>query len=868
MAEKYKDEPQWIVDQILKRETEDVLRRWEEREQRLATVRGKEKQQERCAKRRRLDMPGPLASKKTIDEEAEFLLADVQDKDIDELGGLRKETRRRLEELGLVPSSQKKFGQDQDNRAEDEIKIYYTSRTHSQLTQFVSELRRPVFPPSIPGSLLPQRKKKEGAEEAEKECIKHVPLSSRQHLCINPSVSRLGSLAAINDRCVELQQGKGGPKCEFFPTQENLSQTHQFRDTALATVPDIEDLFHLGKTLQVCPYYASRTAIPSAEIVSLPYPLLLQKSARDALGIQLDGNIVVVDEAHNIMDAVSNVHAAEITMSELRKARQMLSVYLKRFGKKLKGENRVLVGQVARVVSSLLEWMTDVGPNLKADEGIVGPNTLLKAKGADQINLFDLTRYIQSSKLAYKIESYVSHMEEQEKLQNHFGKLTPNLMASKNPPSSAPVLHTLASFLLSLTHLSTEGRIFYEKLQPSQTRPSGPDIRLSYLLLSPAHVFSSIVSSARAVILAGGTMSPFEDYTTHLFPSIPAGKIQTLSCDHAIDRSNLCVWTLAGLGGKMPFPTVDFDFSFQNRGSPELIHQLGIAILNICSVAPDGVVAFFPSYSYLEQVVGLWKKPSDQKTRSIWERLNDKKCVLQETKGVSSDEVLEQYQAIIFGGPGTKGQVVEVGRRGRGALLLSVVGGKMSEGINFSDRLGRCVIMVGLPYPNIKSPEWKAKTEYVEMAAFARLGHKQQHQESQSHSGQAQTQAQTGSQNPAVAGQQPSSSSSSAQPQSRAREAREAAKSAARSFYENACMRAVNQSIGRAIRHQKDYAAVVLADRRFASPRIRGKLPGWMLKEGAFAEGSEDKGLPEMMAALGGFFRGKKREDERKTGRE
>lgn len=189
------------------------------------------------------------------------------------------------------------------------------------------------------------------------EVVKLLPLSSRQKLCINPSVARLSSVQAINDRCTELQQPKSGKKCPHVPREELLTQTHEFRDSALASLPDIEDLHRLGKDLAVCPYYASRTALPGAEIVTLPYPLLLQKSAREALGIKLEGSVVIIDEAHNIMDAVAGVHAAEVRLSDLKRAKSMLGVYVRRFGKKLKGENRVNVGRVGRIVEGLTEWM-------------------------------------------------------------------------------------------------------------------------------------------------------------------------------------------------------------------------------------------------------------------------------------------------------------------------------------------------------------------------------------------------------------------------------------------------------------------------------------------------------------------------------
>ncbi|ROW02431.1 hypothetical protein VMCG_06014 [Cytospora schulzeri] len=799
------NEPEWIIEQMLRRKRNELVTKWEEREARLEKIRQREKRmEERGSKRRRLDGPNLSSKRKGEDEqEAEFLLDDWDEDngakasyDQDPLAGLSKETRALLQNVGMGTGEAKG---DADEAPDNEIKIYYTSRTHSQLSQFIAELRRPDFPPSLPEDIAPQD---DTQAPSGQEPVKHIPLSSRQKLCINPAVYKLGSLAAINDKCSELQKPKSKSKCPFVPNADNVTETHHFRDEALATMPDIEDLHELGKGHSVCPYYASRTAIPAAEIITLPYPLLLQESAREALGIRLEGNVVIVDEAHNIMDAVANVHSAEIRLRDLRRARQMLGVYVKRFGKKLKGENRIMVAQVVKVIDGLTEWLT-AALATKGENGIVDPNALLKSKGIDQINLFKLVKYIQDSKLAFKVESYASHVEEEASSE----------APTKSSPSS-PVLHALVSFVVALTNPSNEGRIFYEKT----TKPS--DIKLSYLLLSPTHAFSSIAKSARAVILAGGTMSPFDDYKVHLFPYLKPENITMLSCGHVIPASNLCVWTLASMRPSIASAAADandlFEFSFQKRSDKSMIRRLGQALLNTCSVVPDGVVVFFPSYGYLEEVVGVWQDADDGE-KSVWDRLQLKKAVFREQKGGSSDEVLDSYTKAILGDP------AEVAKGGgvRGALLLSVVGGKMSEGINFSDRLGRCVVIIGLPYPNINSPEWKARIEYIESATVARL-----------------------------------TSPTSTSPPMTKDQATTQAKQTARDFYENACMRAVNQSIGRAIRHQGDYSAIVLVDRRFGADRIRAKLPGWI--RGGMVQGSEEKGLQGLMGSLNMFFRGRK----------
>ncbi|KAK9459158.1 helicase C-terminal domain-containing protein [Lipomyces oligophaga] len=696
----------------------------------------------------------------------------------------------------------------------NETKIFYASRTHSQLSQFVDQLRLPKLSPS----------KLFSADGT----VRHVGLSSRKQLCINPTISRFKDQTTINDKCIDLQEKSKGNRCPYKMNPDELAdrvKLSEFRDRVLAEVADIEDIADIGRAIDVCPYYAVREVVDFSEVVTLPYPLLLQQDIRQTLNISLKGHIVIIDEAHNLIETISSLYSHSISLTEIQRSKDGLSFYLNKFFNKLNGNNIVYIKQILKLLialeSFLLSYKGSTGDEVQMNE-------ILEQGSADTINIYKIKQYMQRSKLARKVETYIAHIikvEEQEisKAESNSKSSKITLKESKSehardhsPILGNPVLSNVMQFLESLTNLSVEGAVFFEK--------SSTDVRLKYLLLDVSQHFKSIVDDARCVILAGGTMEPIEDFRRYLFSYVPEDRIQILSCGHVIPRTNLGAWTVgSGPTGKKLVLT------YSNQRSREMIEELGRSVAALSRVIPDGLVLFFPSYEYMKYVIPAWKVA--EAGRSIWDQIEQRKHIFIEPREATAvDGTLRDYaQALNEASGGLCESELRSGYR-RGAMLLAVVGGKMSEGINFADKLARGIVMIGLPFPNMRSVDMVAKREYIEKSTSAAVRAREI----------------SGLNELEVARQQSRITSVCA------REAEDAS----RLYYENVCMKAVNQSIGRGIRHANDYAVIIFMDARFGQPNIIEKLPKWIRERMDRTTGSND-GISTVLRNVGAFFKSK-----------
>ena len=175
-------------------------------------------------------------------------------------------------------------------------------------------------------------------------------------------------------------------------------------------------------------------------------------------------------------------------------------------------------------------------------------------------------------------------------------------------------------------------------------------------------------------------------------------------------------------------------------------------------------MCFFTSYGYMENVVASWYE------QGVIDTIQRHKLLFIETQ-----DAAETSLALL--------NYIKACENGRGAVLLSVARGKVSEGVDFDHHLGRAVLMFGIPYVYTQSRILKVRLFLLLL--FLLL-------------------------------------------QARLEYLRDQFQIKENDFLTFDAMRHASQCIGRVLRGKTDYGIMILADKRFGRMDKRGKLPKWI----------------------------------------
>ena len=299
---------------------------------------------------------------------------------------------------------------------------------------------------------------------------------------------------------------------------------------------------------------------------------------------------------------------------------------------------------------------------------------------------------------------------------------------------------------------------------------------LGYWCFSPGLAMGALQDlKIRSILLTSGTLSPLGSFAQELSVPFPV----RLENPHVIDPAQVWV-SIVGKGPR----GVQLNSSFQNRNTPEYKEDLGNAIVNFARIVPDGLLVFFPSYGVLKQCIDAWKMMGAVGS-SVWDRIGQYKA-----------PVVEPREAALFPAAAADFRAKLDNPSYKGAVFFAVCRGKASEGLDFSDRAGRAVIITGIPYATKTDPKVQIKQEVLNEAKRSRK-----------HGKRPRGGTSTGNIGGAGDDDEPLSGDT---------------------WYVQQAIRAVNQAMGRVIRHKKDYGAIILCDERFNQATVKQQLSKWL----------------------------------------
>ena len=653
----------------------------------------------------------------------------------------------------LGPNDQLKWlNQTQEQTERPERVIVYASRTHSQLAKVVKELRSTSYRP--------------------KTCV----LGSRQQMCIHPVVSKMqgnNQNQACRSLCAKQQ-------CKAHVGVQPWMKAHEKAATDLL---DIEDLIRMGTKEQACPFYISKELQNNAELIILPYNYLVDPKIRRSMANNFDWSTttLIFDEAHNLERVCTDAASFDLTSLklsqcisevqgaieyELRKI-EFSGAYGYEESDKESLNTRVESYKVTKGILCNLEKAIASHKLPASGEGLTFPGSYIFRLLAqvevtpDKYDLF-LDQLVQIKKSMEERDEDDASFSPFQRKSYHIPALVDSIKIVQRSQGQLSD-HEPPMFDGYRVHISAasqskskEGNKFFQSkgINNFKAMPT-----LSYWCFLPGIAMRELAKlGVESIIVTSGTLAPLQSFSHEL--QLPFNV--SIENPHVVDPHQ--VWL-----GIVPVgpSNVRLNSSYRNRDVLEYKNDLGNAIANFSRVIPDGLLVFFPSFAVMNTCIQTWQNPGSHGT-SIWEHITrHKQPIVEPRESKLFAQAAEDFKEKLDD-PSTSG-----------AIFFGVCRGKASEGLDFSDKAGRGVIITGIPFAMKTDPQVRIKKEVLDEDC------KKKNREGVSK----------------LSGDQ---------------------------WYRQQASRAVNQALGRVIRHRHDYGAIILCDERFLGRNAQGDLSKWL----------------------------------------
>lgn len=205
--------------------------------------------------------------------------------------------------------------------------------------------------------------------------------------------------------------------------------------------------------------------------MTVPYSMLLSKDTRELLGIDVKDNIVIFDEAHNIIDAINNTYKVEVTSKQLVLARRTLWSYYSKYEKRLKGKNSFYIKQLLSILEFFTTFLRQMNKaaskatSSRENEEKVGGaqmmtiNDFLFSARVDNFNMFKILEYLKESDLTKKLMGFVNCSRTNSQAAEN---LLINGADDNYQSRHASPLQIVEALLKALTNTGDDGRILFQ----------------------------------------------------------------------------------------------------------------------------------------------------------------------------------------------------------------------------------------------------------------------------------------------------------------------------------------------------------------------------------------------------------------------